>query len=49
MLCGVTLRITIENGIKLFVAIMMLIFVLLTQFIHPGAVWFTVFTGGNLI
>jgi hypothetical protein len=40
---------TIENGIKVFAGIMVLISVLLTQFVHPGFVWFTVFIGFNLI
>ncbi|WP_435236581.1 YgaP family membrane protein [Psychromonas sp. PT13] len=40
---------TIENGIKVFAGIMVLISVLLTQFVHPGFIWFTVFIGFNLI
>jgi len=40
---------TIENGIKVFAGIMILISVLLTQFVHPGFIWFTVFIGLNLI
>lgn len=40
---------TIENGIKVFAGIMVLVSVLLTHFVHPGFVWFTVFIGVNLI
>jgi len=40
---------TIENGIKIFAGIMVLISVALTYFVHPGFLWFTVFIGVNLI
>lgn len=40
---------TIENGIKVFAGSMVLLSVVLTQFVHPGFLWFTVFIGVNLI
>ena len=40
---------TIENGIKVFAGIMVLLSVVLTHFVHPGFLWFTVFIGANLI
>ena len=40
---------TIENGIKVFAGAMVLLSVVLTHFVHPGFVWFTVFIGVNLI
>jgi hypothetical protein len=39
---------TIENGIKVLAGSMVLLSVLLTQFVHPGFVWLTVFVGVNL-
>ena len=38
----------IENGIKVVAGSMVLLSVLLTQFVHPGFVWLTVFVGFNL-
>ena len=38
----------IENGIKALAGSMVLLSVLLTQFVHPGFVWLTVFVGFNL-
>ena len=40
---------TIENGIKVFAGAMVLLSVVLTYFVHPAFVWFTVFIGINLI
>ena len=40
---------TIENGIKVFAGIMVLISIALTTWVHPSFVWFTVFIGFNLI
>jgi hypothetical protein len=42
-------RMTIENGIKVFAGAMVLLSVVLTQYVHPGFLWFTVFIGVNLI
>ena len=39
----------IENGIKVFAGVMVLVSVLLTQFVHPSFLWLTVFIGFNLI
>lgn len=40
---------TIENGIKVFAGIMVLISVVLTTWVHPSFIWLTVFIGFNLI
>lgn len=40
---------TIENGIKVVAGAMVLLSVVLTYFVHPGFLWFTVFIGINLI
>ncbi|MCV6547768.1 MAG: DUF2892 domain-containing protein [Cohaesibacter sp.] len=32
-----------------FAGVMILVSVLLTQFVHPGFFWFTVFIGANLL
>ena len=39
----------IENGIKVFAGVMVLVSVLLTQFVHAHFLWLTVFIGFNLI
>lgn len=40
---------TIENGVRVMAGSMILISVLLTQFVHPGFIWLTVFVGLNLL
>ena len=40
---------TLDRTVMLFAGIMVLLSVVLTQFVHPGFVWLTVFTGANLI
>ena len=40
---------TVDNGLKIFAGTMVLISVVLTHFVHPGFLWFTVFIGVNLI
>ncbi|AVW91839.1 MULTISPECIES: DUF2892 domain-containing protein [Roseobacteraceae] len=40
---------SIDRAMFRFAGIMVLISVLLTQFVHPGFVWFTVFIGANLL
>lgn len=39
----------IENALRVFAGTMVLISVVLTYFVHPYFVWFTVFIGLNLI
>jgi hypothetical protein len=40
---------TLDRTVMLFAGIMVLLSVVLTQFVHPGFVWLTVFIGANLI
>ena len=40
---------TVENGIKVFAGVMVLVSVVLIHFVHYGFIWFTVFIGVNLI
>ncbi|MBW6418335.1 DUF2892 domain-containing protein [Celeribacter sp. PS-C1] len=40
---------SIDRAVFRFAGIMVLISVALTQFVHPGFVWFTVFIGANLL
>ncbi|WP_070966773.1 YgaP family membrane protein [Vibrio sonorensis] len=40
---------TLENGVRVFAGIMVLVSVGLTAFVHSGFIWFTVFIGFNLI
>ena len=40
---------TRERALYLFAGIMVLISVALTQWVHSGFVWFTLFIGANLI
>lgn len=40
---------TLDRSVLLFAGLMVLLSVVLTQFVHPGFVWLTVFIGGNLI
>jgi hypothetical protein len=39
---------SIERGVAAFAGFMVLLSVVLTQFVHPGFVWLTVFVGANL-
>jgi hypothetical protein len=39
---------SIERGVAAFAGMMVLVSVVLTQFVHPGFVWLTVFVGANL-
>ena len=39
---------SIERGVDAFAGFMVLLSVVLTQFVHPGFVWLTVFVGANL-
>lgn len=39
----------IENALRVFAGTMVLVSVVLTYFVHPYFVWFTVFIGLNLI
>lgn len=40
---------TIDKGIQVFAGTMILLSLVLTYFVHPNFVWFTVFIGFNLI
>ncbi|MDH4440512.1 MAG: DUF2892 domain-containing protein [Rhizobium sp.] len=40
---------SIDRAVLAFAGFMVLASVLLTHFVHPGFVWFTVFIGVNLI
>jgi hypothetical protein len=40
---------SLENAVAVFAGSMVLLSVLLTAFVHPGFIWFTVFIGVNLI
>jgi hypothetical protein len=39
---------SVERGVDAFAGFMVLLSVLLTQLVHPGFVWLTVFVGANL-
>jgi hypothetical protein len=39
---------SIERGVDAFAGFMVLLSVVLTQVVHPGFVWLTVFVGANL-
>jgi len=39
---------TLEKAVEAFAGFMVLLSVVLTHFVHPGFVWFTVFIGANL-
>ncbi|MBS0215942.1 MAG: DUF2892 domain-containing protein [Proteobacteria bacterium] len=39
---------TLDRAVQAFAGVMVLISVALTQFVHPGFVWLTVFVGANL-
>jgi len=40
---------SLEKSISAFAGFMVLLSVLLTQFVHPGFFWLTVFVGANLL
>lgn len=40
---------SIDRAMFAFAGVMVLLSVVLTQFVHPGFVWFTVFIGANLL
>ncbi|WP_354625562.1 DUF2892 domain-containing protein [Psychromonas sp. MME2] len=40
---------SIDNGVRVIAGCMILLSVILTAFVHPNFVWFTVFIGFNLI
>ena len=39
----------VENGVRVIAGSIILLSVLLTQFVHPGFIWLTVFVGLNLL
>ena len=39
---------SIERGVEAFAGFMVLLSVVLTQLVHPGFMWLTVFVGANL-
>ncbi len=39
----------LDNAMFAFAGTMILISVVLTQYVHPGFMWFTVFIGANLL
>jgi hypothetical protein len=39
---------SLERGVEAFAGFMVLLSVVLTQLVHPGFVWLTVFVGANL-
>ena len=39
---------SLERSVEAFAGFMVLLSVVLTHFVHPGFVWFTVFVGANL-
>ena len=39
---------SLEHGVEAFAGFMVLVSVALTQWVHPGFVWLTVFVGANL-
>jgi hypothetical protein len=40
---------SLEHGVEAFAGFMVLVSVALTQWVHPGFVWLTVFVGANLL
>jgi hypothetical protein len=40
---------SIDRAVLLFAGFMILVSLLLTQFVHPGFIWFTAFIGVNMI
>ena len=43
-----TRKLSLEHAVDAFAGTMVLLSVVLTQFVHPGFVWLTVFVGVNL-
>mgnify|MGYP001819056061 FL=1 len=41
-------KMSLERAVEAFAGFMVLFSVVLTVFVHPGFVWFTVFVGANL-
>ncbi len=39
---------TINNAVSAFAGVMIIVSLLLTHYVHPNFVWFTVFIGVNL-
>jgi hypothetical protein len=39
---------SLDRAVQAFAGVMVLVSVLLTQFVHPNFLWFTVFIGFNL-
>jgi len=39
---------SLERAVEAFAGFMVLLSVVLTVFVHPGFIWFTVFVGANL-
>ncbi|ELI6434276.1 DUF2892 domain-containing protein [Aeromonas salmonicida subsp. salmonicida] len=40
---------TVDNGVRIVAGSMLLLSLALTQWVHPGFFWLSVFVGGNLI
>ena len=40
---------TVNNAVTAFAGFMVLVSLLLTYYVHPNFVWFTVFIGANLL
>jgi len=40
---------SLENVVRLFAGAMVLLSLILTYWVHPNFVWFTVFVGANLM
>ncbi|WP_429192994.1 YgaP family membrane protein [Aeromonas salmonicida] len=40
---------TVDNGVRIVVGSMLLLSLALTQWVHPGFFWLSVFVGVNLI
>ena len=41
-------KMSLEHAVEAFAGFMVLLSVVLTQFVHPGFLWLTVFVGVNL-
>lgn len=41
-------KMSLEHAVEAFAGLMVLLSVVLTQWVHPGFVWLTVFVGANL-
>ena len=42
-------KMSLERAVEAFAGFMVLFSVVLTVFVHPGFIWFTVFIGANLL